>query len=238
MHARSCSLMRAWLLLGLGGCASAARPALPAADSRAVPLEQEPRHRPVFQNGLVRVLDVRFGPGDTTAYHIHSHPLIGVALMDARTWTQRLGMPSDTAVAPRAVPYIFDNWARPLPYTHRIGNVDSVPIHYVVAERLAASSSDPPALPDTPTRRLIKEGPLGRVYQVTLAPRAMTESHTHAAPGLTVLATPGVLADDGSAPAAAGGRGVGHWAWRDAAHRHVLRNDGTAAVTVYEIDWR
>ena len=113
-----------------------------------------------------------------------------------------------------------------------------MPIHYVVAERLAASSSDPPALPDTPTRRLIKEGPLGRVYQVTLAPRAMTESHTHAAPGLTVLATPGVLADDGSAPAAAGGRGVGHWTWRDAAHCHVLRNDGTAAVTVYEIDWR
>jgi hypothetical protein len=230
--------MKAGLLLALAACAPAAGPASPGTDRRAVPVEQEPRHRPVFANDMVRVLDVWFGPGDTTAYHVHSNRLVGVAVRDARTWTQSLGAEPDTAVNAAPVPYVFDNWSRAVPYTHRLANVDSVPIHYIVAERLGDWSGDAPALPDTPTRRLVKEGPFGRVYQVTLSAHAATEQHTHVAPGLTVLATAGALGAEGSPSAAAGGRGAGHWAWRGAGHRHVLRNDGPAALTLYEIDWR
>ena len=230
--------MQAVLLLGLSTCAPAPSSAPVPAESRVVPVEREPRHRPVFQNDLVRILDVRVSPGDTTAYHVHAHRLIGVALLDARTWFQSLGAQPDPPVMPRAVPYLFDNWAGPLPYTHRGANVDSVPLHYLVAEQLAPSPTDAPALADTPTRRMVKEGALGRVYEVTLAPHTATEPHTHAAPGLTLLATPGTLVDQGSAPAAVGGTGAERWSWRNPGHRHVLRNAGAAAVTVYELDWR
>ena len=226
------------LALGLGACAPARRSMPVTADTRVVPVEQEPRHRPIFQNRMVRVLDVRVQPGDTTGYHVHAYRLIGMALLDARTWFQPLGAQPNPPVTPRAVPYLFDNLAGPLPYTHRVANADSVPLHYLVAERLASSSIDGPALPDTPTRRMVKDGILARVYQVTLAPQAATEPHTHTAPGLTVLATPGTLADEGNAPAALGGTDAGRWSWRNPAHQHVLRNEGAAAVTVYEIDWR
>src|SRR4029453_4153281 len=109
----------------------------------------------------------------------------------------------------------------------RVANVDSVPIRYIVAEQLSRSGVDTPALPDAPTRRLVKEGPTGPVYQVTLAPHTATELHTHAAPGLTVLAIAGTLADEGNAPAATGGTGPGRWIWRNSAHQHLLRNNGT-----------
>jgi hypothetical protein len=42
---------------------------------------------------VVRVLDVRTPPGDTTAFHIHANRLIGVAVEDACTQTQLLGRP-------------------------------------------------------------------------------------------------------------------------------------------------
>jgi quercetin dioxygenase-like cupin family protein len=115
--------------------------------------------------------------------------------------------------------------------------VDTLPLHYVVAEWLAPSGLDVPALPDGPTRRLIKEGPTARVYQVTLAPGAATDMHMHAAPGLTVLATSGMLAEEGSAPAARGNTGAGRWSWREAGYRHVLRNEGATLLIAYEIDW-
>jgi hypothetical protein len=226
------------LVLEPGACAPTGSSTSVAAEARAVPVERESRHRPVFQTALVRILDVRVPAGDTTAYHVHAHRMVGVALVDARTWFQSPGAPPDPAVVPRAVPYVFDNWAGPLPYTHRVANVDTVPLHYLVAELLAPSHTDTPALRDTPARRMVKEGTLARVYQVTLAPHAATESHTHAAPGLTVLATAGMLVEEGSTFGAAGVAGPGRWVWRNPAHTHVLRNTGTATLTVYELDWR
>jgi len=37
----------------------------------AVPVYEEPRHRLVLTHQLVRVMDVRIAPGDTTLFHIH-----------------------------------------------------------------------------------------------------------------------------------------------------------------------
>ena len=139
----------------------------------------------------------------------------------------------------KAPPYVFDNWSQTLPYTHRVANADTLPLHYVVAEWLARSGPDVPALPDGPSRRLLKQGPRIRVYQVTLAPGAATDPHTHPTPGLTVLGTAGALSDDGSPQArGGGGGGAGSWSWREAPYRHVLRNDGPTPLVAYEIDWR
>jgi quercetin dioxygenase-like cupin family protein len=113
-----------------------------------------------------------------------------------------------------------------------------VPLHYIVAEWLAPSGHGSLALPDGRGRRLLKEGPTTRVYEITLAPGAATDAHTHAAPGLTVVATAGTLAVEGEAPHAEAGTGAGSWSWRGAGYRHVLRNDGPTRLIIYEIDWR
>jgi len=194
-------------------------------------------HREVFHSPSVRVLDVRIPPGDTTAYHLHAAPLVGIAVQDARIWSQLVGAPPGPVSPLKATPYVFDNWSQTLPYTHRVANADTLPLHYVVAEWLARSGPDVPALPDGPSRRLFKQGPRIRVYQITLAPGAATDPHTHATPGLTVLGTAGALSDEGS-PQARGGGGAGSWSWREAPYRHVLRNDGSTPLVAYEIDWR
>jgi len=82
---------------------------------------------------------VRVPPGETTGYHVHADRMVGIAVQDARTWAQVLGAPPGAVAAPRAAPGIFDNWSQTLPYTHRVANVDTVPLHYVVAEWLARS---------------------------------------------------------------------------------------------------
>jgi predicted metal-dependent enzyme (double-stranded beta helix superfamily) len=219
-------------------CGHAHRQAAPnVAGGEAVPVYREPGHRLVFESPLVRVLDVRLSPGDTSAYHVHAAPMVGIVIQGARIWTQQPGATPGPVAAPEAVPSVFDNWSQALPYTHRVANVDTVPLHYVVAEWLAASGWETPALPDGPSRRLIKEGPTTRVYEITLSPGTATEAHTHAAPGLTVQATSGALSDDGT-PRAKGGAGTGSWSWRGAQYRHVLRNDGSTPLIIYEIDWR
>lgn len=227
----------ALFLLGVAACGPAAPQPTANPAGQDIPVYQEPRHRLVFQNSLVRILNVRVRAGDTTAYHVHANRLIGVAVLDARTWSQVKGAPPSAVKPAPATPYVFDNWSQTLPYTHRVGNADTVPLHYVGAELLTRSGMDAPALPDGPSRRLIKEGPMGRVYQITLAPGQATEPHTHAAPGLVVQGNEGVLSED-ARPVARGGSGAGRWSWHEAQYRHGLRNDGPTQLIVYEIDWR
>lgn len=228
----------ALILVAVMACGHASRQAASGiASADAVPVYQEPRHRLVFHSPLVRVLDVRLPPGDTTAYHVHADRLVGIAVEDARIRTQVSGEPPGPVATPQVTSYVFENWSQTLPYTHRVMNVDTVPMHYVVAEWLARAGPEAPALSEGPSRRLLKEGPTTRVYEIALAPGAATEEHTHATPGLVVLGTAGVLTEEGSARVQ-GGTGAGSWSWRDAPDRHVLRNDGPTRLIIYEIDWR
>jgi hypothetical protein len=228
----------ALVLVAVLACGQAPRQAVSDAPApAAVPVYREPMHRLVFQSTLVRVLDVRIRPGDTTAYHVHADPMVGIAVQDARIRIQGPGSPLGAISSLKATPYVFDNWSQGLPYTHRVVNADTLPLHYVVAEWLARSGPEAPALPDDANRHLVKEGPTTRVYQVTLAPGTATEPHIHATPGLVVLATAGSLQEEGGGRAE-GGTGAGRRSWREPAEPHVLRNGGTTPLIIYEIDWR
>lgn len=204
----------------------------------AVPVYEEPRHRPVFQNRFVRVLNVVIPAGETTGYHTHAAPIAGAVIEDARSWSQIQGASPGEVGPVRAAGDVIENWDAGLPYTHRVGNVDSVPIHYVVGEWLASPSIEAAPLPETSSRHLVREGAVARVYRILLAPGESTEPHTHAAPGLTIQVTAGPVDDTGAAPAASGGHGAGAWRWRDPGYLHVLRNRGERPVLVMEIDWR
>ena len=169
----------------------------------------------MFSSPLVRVLDVRLPAGDTTAYHVHAARMVGIAVQGARIWTQTPGAPPGPIAVPQAVPYVFDNWSETLPYTHRVVNEDTLPLHYVVAEWLSRTGPEAPALPDEPARRLLKDGPTARVYEITLDPGSATDAHTHAAPGLTVQGTAGTLSEEGGRePREGSAREAGAGGWR------------------------
>jgi quercetin dioxygenase-like cupin family protein len=220
-------------LLSAGGCHHTP----PAVSDGPVPVYRDSMHRLVYRNPLVRVLDVRIAPGDTTAYHVHDAPMVGIALQDARVRYQPAGAAPGPVTTPRATPYEFTNWSQPLPYTHRVATVDRVPLHYLVAEWLGRSGGEVTDFPDDETRRLVDQSATMRVYRITLEPRVSTWPHTHTGPGLVVQGTAGSLRDDGG-PHAGGGSGAGSWRWRDGPYRHRLRNTGATKLVLYEIDWR
>jgi quercetin dioxygenase-like cupin family protein len=225
------------LLLAVPACGQAGPPAEAARKPEVVAVYEEPRHRVLYQNPLVWVVELHLPPGDTTAWHYHPVPLVGIAVQGGRFLDQDRGGSPRPISPPSAAPYVFDNWSRTIPYTHRVINADTVPIYDVFAEWHGPSNVQVAALPDTPNRRLIKNGKTALVYEIRLAPGDSTEAHTHAAPGLTVLGTDGTLSDSAQ-PEAKGGSGAGAWSWRSPGYRHVLKNDGGDPLIVYEIDWR
>jgi hypothetical protein len=56
-----------------------------------VPIEQEPRHRLVFENRHVRFFDVRLEPGYQALYHSHVHDGVFVNIEPADTIAQAWG---------------------------------------------------------------------------------------------------------------------------------------------------
>ena len=51
----------------------------------------EPRHKNVFENKWLRILDVNIKPGDTTLFHRHSTPSVIVFLTNTKLGTQLQG---------------------------------------------------------------------------------------------------------------------------------------------------
>src|SRR5262249_52975290 len=96
--------------------------------AQTVPVFKEPKHHVVYENKLVRILDVRVPPGDSTLFHVHAERYIGVVITGARGWDQQFGKARTDS---RSVSgSLLDNTALALPYTHRVGNVDTVAFHY------------------------------------------------------------------------------------------------------------
>ncbi len=56
-----------------------------------VPVHREPRHRLVWEEGPVRVLDVQIPPGDTTLFHVHDTPMLYVRVAVSPIDVQRFG---------------------------------------------------------------------------------------------------------------------------------------------------
>lgn len=204
-----------------------------------VPVHEEPRHRLAYESALVRVLDVRVGPGETTLYHVHADHTFSVVIAAARTWEQFQSRPASPPSADLSAGQVLDNSAATLPYTHRVGNVDTVGFHYVVGVLRAPSGIVAPALAATTGLTLERETQSGKVYRARLAPGEATPAHRHAQPGMTVQVGIGSLRLDGTAPEAARpDPGTGAWWWRAAGTQHVIRNTGATVVEVVEIDWQ
>ena len=103
--------------------------------SEAVPVEQEPHHRWIFENQYVRVLDVVLAPGEMTQFHTHSHDSIAVRLSDSKMQEQPADAEwkSASRVLPGDSRYMEGTNK---PYTHRVKNVGSTPFHVIDIELL------------------------------------------------------------------------------------------------------
>jgi hypothetical protein len=132
-----------------------------------VPVHEEPRHRPVFQNKEIRILDVHLPPGDTSQYHIHTTPSLFIRFTSTKTGSQLLGEKASESTS-MAGTILFENLAPPDTRTHRVWNADKNIFHVMDVELLFRDTGfvqNPLALPGL---RLEIDTPWVRAYRLTL----------------------------------------------------------------------
>ena len=95
----------------------------------AVLVEDEPMHRIVFENALVRVIDATVEAGKATAYHTHERDNVPVAVAAGRiAVTPRGGQPVDSPVPLGRVSYAVGG------YTHEVRNVGGSLVRFIDVE--------------------------------------------------------------------------------------------------------
>lgn len=208
---------------------------LPLAGQEAMPVEREPRHRVVFENRFVRVIDAALPPGDTTLFHTHSQDNVPVAITAGRMRVQNLGAdPAETDVQAGQV------WFANATYTHQIHNSAATALRFIDAEILspAGNAADTPPLNETAHIKLELENEQLRIYRVNLAPGQSTGMHTHSRPRLSVAikaakiraaAGDGRIEDLEVDPAA--------FSWHPSG-THSVQNVGEGAYEAIEIEWK
>jgi hypothetical protein len=113
-------------------------------------VHEEPRHRPVFQNKDIRILNVRVAPGDTSLYHMHTTPSFFIRLTNTITGSQVQGE-TKKAGKSQSGEIRFENLAPPNNRIHRVWNADKDTFHVMDVELLmkkAAFDQKPLVLPN------------------------------------------------------------------------------------------
>ena len=113
-------------------------------------VHEEPRHRPVFQNKEIRILNVRVAPGDTSLYHMHTTPSFFIRLTNTITGSQVQGE-AKKAGKSQSGEIRFENLAPPNNRVHRVWNADKDTFHVMDVELLMKKTDfdeKPMALPN------------------------------------------------------------------------------------------
>jgi hypothetical protein len=167
-----------------------------------VPIVQEPRHRPVFENAVVRVLDVNVPAGDTTLDHIHDHDVVTVSISASETRTRPVGKPWGDVRPKRAPGGASVTEYADRPEAHRVENLGKGLFRLIAIENVrrrgwssGPAVTGPATTPSTESRAF-------RAYDIRLSGSADRTSHRHEAPVLAVLVQGSVVANPVANPAA------------------------------------
>ncbi len=107
------------------------------AKTQAVPVRNEPLHKPVFTNKYLRLLNVWLKPGDTSLYHIHEIPSVFCYLTSARYVAKMQGDSNWNVVVATA----GQSWYRSFEdgrLVHKVANPFDTALHVTDIELLSA----------------------------------------------------------------------------------------------------
>ena len=169
----------------VAGLLATATPATLAQAPVVVPVEREPRHRPVFENAVLAVIDVQLPPGYESLFHTHSNDNVSVRI---ETGPMRIDTLETTGTEQTAlVGRVVFNPATP-PYTHRVVNLGQTRIRILDVEILAKQPT-PTALAsdDLTGHEVIVDNPRVRISRIVLEPGDYLTDHTHARGWLTAM---------------------------------------------------
>jgi hypothetical protein len=148
-------------------------------------VKDEPRHKNVFENEFVRVLDVRIQPGDTTLFHIHETPSVFVAFTNtaigSQLWDQP-GIQSYTKQGDVSYESFF-----PKPRIHRVWNSDTTEFHVMDIEILAPTKDTTALANQNPNLVPAFDSKKAKAYNVKISSRKRVKLETTRNPMLLVV---------------------------------------------------
>jgi quercetin dioxygenase-like cupin family protein len=239
--------------LGFGNLSAQGAPQnVPAAaaatgtDDRIVSIDDEPRHRKVYDEGTTRILDVQVPPGDMTFFHTHTIAALYVPISRSLTRTQVFGeewrggtgtaplLPPGEAERPGAV---TSNITYPeKSYTHRLHNLGNSLYRLIgVYNRSKGSDSDADDVSGLSAKPEIANR-YYRAHRIVLAAGESNSPHRHATAVVVVQQTAGRIVSDGSAKTELTSPGM--FALHEGNGMHVLRNAGNTSINVIEVEVR
>ncbi|MEW6125455.1 MAG: hypothetical protein AB1757_00205 [Acidobacteriota bacterium] len=208
---------------------------------QSVPVGKEPRHKVMFENPYVRVIDAMVKIGDATLFHTHDLDNVPVNVGGGKLKTETVGQREAVFTTMETGRTSFAKGG----YTHRITNVGDTPLRFIDAEILAPfgkvskAAMQEAALEKTAGHTLILENERVRVYRLIIEPGQTIAAHAHVLPRLSVSVTSGELAiENNNRKAKTKSFAVGDFNWHEPLKRHVLKNLGTEKYESVEIEWK
>jgi quercetin dioxygenase-like cupin family protein len=175
----------------------------------AVPVDQEPRHRLVFSNDFVRVLDAVLPPLYVSQSHTHALDNVAVTILpgvDGPQGQARVG---------------FAGFARG-GYTHVITNPNTSPMRFIDVElRAADRNAAGDDVPQDNHVTVLNNGRV-RITRVKLDAGQSIPNHQHAAGYVSVVVR--------------GGEGPGVWKWHASADAASALDAGRQPLEIVEIE--
>jgi hypothetical protein len=225
-------------LLGISLSAALILPVIAQSKDQGVPVSTEPSHHVRFDNGRVRVYDVRVPLGKWTEFHEHSWDNFFVFMIpttqayefsDGRHGTREV----------KAGDVGFSSTAAG-PYTHRVSAQGVLPLHVVDIEILnnaqLGSGAAGPKRPEG-SLKMVLENPRGRAYDIVLKPGQSTAVFTRPA-NTGIFAVSG-----GRVSETAGGKAARLWdsepgdfRWNDNPEKLTIKNESTRDEEFVEIE--
>jgi quercetin dioxygenase-like cupin family protein len=219
------------MLTGLGlSCLSIA-----AYSQEWVPVYEEPKHRPVFENEQVLILDVNLPPGYVSLDHEHRLDTLYVTLSGTQVYAQPLGGEKRHAdVKTGDLRFSSDN--HELPHIHRVGNVGEAPFHIIgVGIKTGGSNTTEPVEGDMQGMELVDQKPHASVYRIRLEPGEKSGVHTHKLPFTRVYLSGGTVLDNAGEAIQVE---VGEFLWQEGGESHRHENAGDSAIEIIEVQSR
>ena len=205
------------------------------AQQTAVPVDQEPYHRTVFQNQNVRIYDVLIPPGVQTLFHVHSFDSFAIVVNGGKLKGERPGGTSEE------FPMNTGNVAYNTPVTHRTENVGTTPIRMIACEVLSSSSSPgvPAVLKDVPGHQWVFENDRVTVYRVSIDPDQSTGIRSRMLPWLRVSITQTTISAQGpgKTPETIETK-PGDYRWYGNPTTDSIKNIGSTKYEAIEIEWK
>lgn len=140
-----------------------------------LPVTQEPFHRTVFENEIVRVIDVQIPSGKRCLYHEHKLPSVVIYLTKSTNKSQTWGETDESKFLVRTLNPGESRYAPydTQPLTHRVTNTGDSLFRVFDIELLHAKPASPAAFAKLPPGTSASfEEKLGRVVKIPLDPGA------------------------------------------------------------------